>query len=82
MLTAWIATRVQLDSGELRTHLTNKLPLYMVPSDLMFLEALPLTPTNRKLDFKALPAPGAGDFSSSTPIYAVAATPTEEMLGG
>ena len=42
--------------GEIRTHLRSLLPDYMVPSTIMFLDALPLNP-NGKLDRRALPAP-------------------------
>jgi len=48
--------QLNLDTGEIRTNLTNNLPTYMIPAHLISLERIPLT-LNGKVDLKALPAP-------------------------
>jgi amino acid adenylation domain-containing protein len=44
------------DEGELRDHLKQKLPDYMIPSTFVELTSIPLLPNN-KIDVKALPKP-------------------------
>ncbi|MGR2708580.1 amino acid adenylation domain-containing protein [Pseudomonas sp. AU10] len=50
-------TGIATDIEQLRAHLLQHLPDFMVPALFMHLDALPLSP-NGKLDRKALPAPG------------------------
>lgn len=63
---------------ELRPHLRAALPEYMVPSLVMALRALPLTP-NAKVDRSALPAPQWG-ASSSVSDRVEPRNPVEETL--
>ncbi len=55
-LVGYVAAPPELDMAALRTHLTERLPRYMLPSALVRLETLPLTLTG-KIDRRALPAP-------------------------
>ncbi|MFJ4184418.1 amino acid adenylation domain-containing protein [Kitasatospora sp. NPDC089509] len=64
-----------VDAAELRAHLAGTLPEYMVPSALVLLDTLPLTP-NDKVDRRALPAP---EFGPTEPGR-TARTAREELL--
>jgi amino acid adenylation domain-containing protein len=64
------------DEAELRGFLKQRLPDYMVPSAFVELDAIPLTP-NDKVDFRALPAPGA---AAAAARYEAPRTPVEEAL--
>jgi len=62
----------------LRRALKTRLPDYMVPSHLMFLERMPLTP-NGKLDRKGLPRP---DVSQMQQVYVAPQSELEQDVGG
>ncbi|MBV8318682.1 MAG: amino acid adenylation domain-containing protein, partial [Planctomycetaceae bacterium] len=65
---------------DLRRHLKQRLPRYMMPSAFLLLEALPLTP-NGKIDRGALPAPDPASLASESE-YVPPRTPTEEAIVG
>ncbi|HEV2733435.1 MAG TPA: amino acid adenylation domain-containing protein, partial [Longimicrobiaceae bacterium] len=67
------------DAAELRAHLRERVPEYMLPSAYVSLEALPQTP-NGKTDRRALPAPEAAGADAGG--YTAPRTPTEEVLAG
>ena len=67
---------VELEPEELRQTLRAKLPDYMVPSAIVVMEALPLTPSG-KINRRALPAPESIFAQDEGPR-----TPTEELLSG
>ncbi|AZD29880.1 non-ribosomal peptide synthetase [Pseudomonas chlororaphis] len=62
--------------GQIREQLKQSLPDYMVPSALMILESLPLTPSG-KVDKRSLPQPEAGDQDAQ---YVAPRTDDERQL--
>jgi amino acid adenylation domain-containing protein len=62
----------------LRAHLGERLPDYMVPAAVVFLNLLPVTTTG-KVDLAALPPPG---LAAAGRLATPARTPSEEVLAG
>lgn len=79
-LVAYLVTKpgVSLMVSELRNHLLQQLPDYMVPASFMQLEKLPLT-ANGKVDRNGLPAPDEKRLLSESEFVAPR-TPTETAL--
>ncbi|WP_428936070.1 amino acid adenylation domain-containing protein [Streptomyces sp. ACT015] len=71
--------------AELRDWCARSLPAHMVPSTMVVLPALPLTPSG-KVDREALPSPYRSEVSSgdepATPTEAAVAALMSELLGG
>jgi amino acid adenylation domain-containing protein len=78
-LVGYLVTRSGAGSppAELREHLREALPDYMVPSAFVVLPSLPLT-GNGKIDYRALPEPDWGTVPGQVPV--APRTPTEARL--
>jgi acyl carrier protein len=85
-LAAFVVARGPVDPGELIAHMRRRLPQYMVPAHVVFLEKLPLNP-NGKVDHLALPAPGnrlqveAADMSCMSGLEELVASIFCDVLG-
>jgi natural product biosynthesis luciferase-like monooxygenase protein len=65
---------------QVRQYLQDKLPEYMVPAEVVFMNTFPQTP-NQKVDRKALPAPEAGAHEAGAG-FDPPATAMEEAVAG
>jgi amino acid adenylation domain-containing protein len=68
----------ELTTSELRRHLKEQLPEYMVPQAFVLMERMPLT-SNGKVDRKALPAPDQLRLELSE-TFVAPSTPGEQIL--
>lgn len=76
-LVAYIVTRDSIETSAIAKELGNYLPQYMVPTTMVGLEELPMTP-NGKLDRKRLPATTTS--SNSSREFVAARTDVERMI--
>jgi len=79
-IVTWVLRRDDEDctGSELRRHLRQRLPEYMIPSIITFVDDLPLTP-NGKIDRRALPDAFAAD-NAARPASRPPSTATELMI--
>ncbi|MDV2998930.1 MAG: Linear gramicidin synthase subunit B [Chroococcopsis gigantea SAG 12.99] len=76
-LVAYVVAGKSLDNYQLTQYQKGKLPPYMVPSAIVFLDSMPLTP-NGKIDRKSLPSTGENGIESEN--HAAAGTPRQEII--
>ncbi|MGB8508409.1 MAG: amino acid adenylation domain-containing protein, partial [Pyrinomonadaceae bacterium] len=68
----------EVSGSELRRHLKDRVPEYMIPTAFVVLEQMPLTP-NGKVDRKGLPAPDASRAGVDD-AYVAPRSPVEEIV--
>ncbi|MEM8907075.1 MAG: amino acid adenylation domain-containing protein, partial [Bacteroidota bacterium] len=76
-LVAYVVTEGTIDKSILQTYLSEQLPEYMVPSQLLLLPEMPMT-VNGKIDKKALPDPNTAELLKGD--FRAPQTKTEEAL--
>ncbi|MGV9415707.1 amino acid adenylation domain-containing protein [Nocardia sp. NPDC003693] len=82
-IVSYIAGDGALDAGAVRTHAAARLPGYMVPTAVVLLDTIPLSPSG-KLDRRALPAPVwelAQGREPATPSEVLVAEAMAEVVG-
>ncbi|PYV47849.1 MAG: non-ribosomal peptide synthase [Acidobacteria bacterium] len=80
-LVAFITAKTDMSAapGELRKHLIDRLPDYMVPSSFVTLDRMPLTP-NGKIDRNALPTVSSANEDHAHAEWPTPADPMENMI--
>jgi amino acid adenylation domain-containing protein len=80
-LVAYVSSRgAALTAADLREHVKQRLPEFMVPSAFVLLDALPQSP-NGKIDRKALPAPDH-ERAETKRAFVAPRNPIEETIAG
>ena len=79
-LVAWVQLRddAECTSSELRRHVRQSLPEFMIPSMIVLVDRFPQTP-NAKIDRRALPEP-FGSAPLAPREYVAPVTPTEQLI--
>ncbi|XP_029644001.1 linear gramicidin synthase subunit D [Octopus sinensis] len=78
-LIAYVVTNGEVTRKDVRNQLKKKLPFYMIPSYILFLESIPVVPATGKLDKKALPEYNS-QLLDTIDLSGVPITDTEKKL--
>ncbi|KFE69484.1 non-ribosomal peptide synthetase [Hyalangium minutum] len=78
LLVAYVVPAGPVDAHAIREHARKRLPEFMVPSEIVLLEDLPLT-SSGKVDRKRLPAPRLEEHAARA-AFVAPRTPTEQTL--
>lgn len=78
-LVAYLRTDAGLSTDTLREAIAAVLPEHMLPAHFVVVDAFPLTP-NRKVDRKALPAPGASVQHTTSEVYVAPENEIEQKI--